>query len=288
MPDGHRHQRTILETPMGNLSTAYETAEGIDIETTWKKERLFKTPDDYKKLRFLYQDMRVVDNIAAIADLVKADQQRSDIIVRDTNGSEPMQELISDIMGIEMFCLEWMDNRDEIEKLLAIMAERALEKARIVAATPLDMANYGGNVTPQIIGREAYIDHYMARYAEAWEILHQAGKLMGVHLDGANEPIMDLIEQSKMDYVEAYDPSMSPPVKVAMRAFPDKILSINWPSAWQLEDQKRIIQITTDILDQVADFSRFIMGITEDIPAWKFAENANAIADALEQFGPIG
>jgi hypothetical protein len=43
-----------------------------------------------------------------------------------------------------------------------------------------------------------------------------------------------------------------------------------------------------DILGQVSDFSRFIIGITEDIPAWKFAENVSAIADALDLWGPVG
>ncbi len=128
----------------------------------------------------------------------------------------------------------------------------------------------------------------MARYAEAYELLHKAGKLMGVHLDGQNGPIMDLIAQSKMDYVEAYDPSMSPSVAQAMQAFPDKVLSINWPSARQLGSPAQIRQDTLDILGQVSDFSRFIIGITEDIPAWKFAENVSAIADALDLWGPVG
>jgi hypothetical protein len=287
LPNGHVYQRTILETPLGCLSCAVEKAEGIDIDTTWKKERLFKDADDYSKLRFLYQDMVVQENDQSIADSVRLDQENRDVIVRDTIGSEPMQELISDIMGVETFSYEWMDNRDEIEALLAIMSERSLEKARIVAASPLGMANYGGNVTPQIIGRDAYIQHYMARYAEAYDLLHRSGKLMGVHLDGANAPIMDLIAQSKMDYVEAYDPSMSPSVRQAMQTFPDKVLSINWPSALQLGTRDEIKQATTDILVQVTDFSRFIMGVTEDIPAWKFAENILAIADALACWGRL-
>lgn len=284
LPNGHRYQKAILETPFGCLSNAEEKAEGIDIDTTWKKERLFKNADDYKKLRFLYQDMIILDNYNMIADSVQLDNEKNDLIVRDTVGSEPMQELISDVMGVEKFCYEWMDNRDEIEKLLTIMSERAMEKARIVAASPLNMANYGGNVTPQVIGREAYIKHYMARYAEAYDLLHQSGKIMGVHLDGANEPIMDLIAQSKMDYVEAYDPSMSPSVREAMHTFRNKVLSINWPSAMQLGSRDQIMKVTIDILSQVNDFSRFIMGVTEDIPNWKFAENIHAIADAIEHW----
>ena len=286
-PEGHRRSQTFLETPYGTLRSATEVADKLDIDTSWNKERLFKSAEDYRKLMFYFQDMTIVKNDTAIADAARLDQENGDVLVRDTIGLEPMQELISSIMGVETFCYEWMDNRDEMEKLLAVMSERALEKAAIVAATPLSMANYGGNVTPQIIGREAFMEHYMARYADAYPFFQQAGKLMGVHLDGSNAPIMDLIAQSKMDYVEAYDPSMSPPVHEAMRMFPDKILSINWPSARQLGTRGQIMQATTDILAEVTDFNRFIMGITEDIPSWKFAENIKAIADALAQWGDL-
>ena len=288
LPDGSTQHKLVLSTPLGDLTSIRQEARGIDIQTSWKKERLFKSADDYKKLRFYYQDMQIVENYASLAQDVHCDQAEEQVLVRDAIDLEPMQELISEVMGMESFSYEWMDNRDEVLALLAIMAENSLAKARIVAASPLSQANYGGNVVPELIGREAYTDHYMARYAEAYELLHKAGKLMGVHLDGQNGPIMDLIAQSKMDYVEAYDPSMSPSVAQAMQAFPDKVLSINWPSARQLGSPAQIRQDTLDILGQVSDFSRFIIGITEDIPAWKFAENVSAIADALDLWGPVG
>ena len=285
MPNGQLRHRSILETPYGNLSTAYEAAGQIGIDTTWKVERLFKNPDDYKRLKFYFNDMVIREHYAAISADARVDSENGQVIVRDTIGLEPMQELIADIMGTEAFCFEWMDNRDEMEQLLEIMAEKALARAKIVAGSPLWMANYGGNVMPQIIGRDSFINHYMARYADAYEILHHNGKLMGVHFDGVNTPIMDLIANCQIDYVEAYDPSMSPSVAIAMQTFGDKVLSINWPSADQLNARERIVAITRAIISQVTDPRRFIIGITEDIPVWKFAENVNAIADAIETYG---
>ncbi len=287
LADGKKEHRLVLSTPVGDLTSSWAEATGLDIKTSWKKERLFKSADDYKKLRFYYQDMQLVENYASLLDDVRVDQAQEQILVRETIGLEPMQELISEVMGMTAFSFEWMDNRDEVASLLAIMSEKALAKTRIVAGSPLGLANYGGNVVPQLVGRQGFTDHYMARYAESYQLLSQAGKLMGVHLDGHNGPIMDLISQSKLDYIEAYDPSMSPPVDQAMQCFPDQVLSINWPSARQLGDQAQIKQDTLEILGQVSDFSRFILGITEDIPAWKFAENVSAIADALDLWGPL-
>lgn len=287
MPNGHLRHRSIFETPYGNLSTAYEAAAQIGIDTTWKVERLFKSPDDYKRLKFYFNDMVIRENYAAIIDDARIDSENGNVIVRDTIGSEPMQELISDIMGDETFCYEWMDNRDEVEKLLEIMADTALAKAKIVAGSPLWMANYGGNVIPQIIGRDNFVKHYMARYADAYEVLHHKGKMMGVHFDGVNTPIMDLIANCQIDYIEAYDPSMSPSVDIAMRTFGDKVLSINWPSAYQLNSCEQIVEISRVMISQVTDPRRFIMGITEDIPSWKFAENVHAIADAIETYGHL-
>ena len=140
-------------------------------------------------------------------------------------------------MGPEAYCYEWMDNREQVVELIARMRRVYRETYAIAAKDPFEIVNQGGNPTPEIIGRDGYRDYYMREYADAYEVIHPAGKLLGTHLDGRNGPIMDLIAQAKLDYIEAYDPVMSPGVKEATDIFGDKLLSLHFPSAWQMHDE---------------------------------------------------
>ncbi|MHC4480825.1 MAG: hypothetical protein ACYS1C_07630, partial [Planctomycetota bacterium] len=110
--------RTRYETPLGTVSTLGEDA-GF---TEWQHEKMFKTPDDYRPILFLIQDEQYEPNYEAF---VRAEKEYGgDGIFRSGFGLEPLQALISeDIMGMQDFCIQWMDNRDEILKLYDAIVE---------------------------------------------------------------------------------------------------------------------------------------------------------------------
>ena len=207
-----------------------------------------------------------------------------DFAVRDQICLEPMQALISDYMGTETFCYEWMDNRDEVLKLYDALTELARKIYPVVADGPLEFANYGGNVVPGIVGRENFKNYYMPHYAEAAEVMHKKHKLIGCHLDADNSIIMDLIRQTPLDYVEAFDAGFGPSVADARKAWPDKVLWINWPSAWQLSSEKEVYDRTIEMLRHASPGNNFIIGITEDIPEGLWQRNCLKIMDAIDDY----
>ena len=93
---------------------------------------------------------------------------------------------------------------------------------------------------------------------------------------------MDLVAQTSLDYIEAYDPGMGPSVAEAREAWPDKVLWINWPSAWHLRSPEEIRTDTIQLLRQASPGDRFIIGITEDVPAERWRGNFAAIMDAID------
>ena len=81
----------------------------------------------------------------------------TDAIFRSGFGLEPLQTLISGtMMDMQVFCLEWMDHRDELLKLYAAIVEQRRKLYPIVAQSPVGHANYGGNVVPKITGRDTF------------------------------------------------------------------------------------------------------------------------------------
>ncbi len=274
---GHQLVKTIYTTPFGDLTTLTEATD----DTTWRHELMYKTPADYKAILFLIQDTIVEPNYDEVARVVT--DLGEDFVVRDNFPLEPLQNLISsNYMKMEDFCIEWMEHRDEILKLYDAFVELARKIYPVVANGPLEFANYGGNVVPQIIGVENFEKYYVPNYNEAAEILHKKGKLIGTHLDADNTLIMSAVAKTKLDYIEAYDPSMSPSVKDVRRIWPDKVLWINWQSGYQLKPPKEIQKITVDLIEDAKPLEGFIIGITEDIPKDRLHQNLTAIIDGID------
>lgn len=274
-----RFVKTRIVTPFGDLTQACELAE---YQLPWVLEHFFKSPEDYKRILYYVKDTVVTPNYSSVANL--EERLGEDYVVRDQIPLEPLQALVSDFMGVERFGYEWMDNRDEILTLYSAVGEVNRKVYPIVADGPLGFANYGGNVIPQLVGADAFRRYYAPHYDEAAEILHKTNTLIGCHLDGDNSPILQELARTQLDYIEAYDPGISPPVRVARNELPGKVLWINWPSSWHLHETARICTDTVQLLSEAEPCNGFIIGITEDVPADRLPENVLSIMDGIEQF----
>ncbi len=277
--DRGRHMvRTTYSTPHGDLSMLDEPAG----YTSWRHEHLFKSPDDFKALLFFIEDTFAEANYEQAAKAVA--ELGEDFVVRDQLPAEPMQTLISShLMSPEDFCIQWMDNQDEILKLYEAQVKFNRSVYPLVANGPLEFANYGGNVTPQIIGVENFRKYYVPNYNEAAEVLHKKGKLVGSHLDADNTTIMSAVAETDLDYIEAYDAGISPSVKEAREAWPGKVLWIHWPSAWQMFPEPEVKTRTLQLLEEASPGNGFIIGITEDVPEDRWQGNFLAITDGIEE-----
>ncbi|OGV39539.1 MAG: hypothetical protein A2X48_12950 [Lentisphaerae bacterium GWF2_49_21] len=271
--------RKYFETPYGTLSNLIEPA-GF---TVWHHEKLFKSPDDYQALRFLLQDQVFKPDYEAFA---KAEQAfGEDAIFRTTFGLEPLQDLISgEYIKMQDFCMEWMVNRDEILKLYEILVEKKRSIYNIVAESPASHANYGGNVVAEIICKETFEEYFVPHYNEAAEAMHKNGKLIGCHFDANCSLIAESINSTDLDYVEAFTPAPDTDMTLAeaRKAWPDKVLWINFPSSVHLEDTAKVKQITCELLEQTGSMEGLLMGITEDMPPEKWQQSCLAIMDGLE------
>ena len=169
--DGKTLTRTWHETPAGVLTSLQEAA-GF---TTWTHEKLFKGPDDYRALRALLQDEVYEPCYDLFVNAEKA--AGGDAVFRAGFGLEPLQTLISGgYLDMQDFCVEWMDNRDEILKLYELVVANRRRIYPLVARSPASHANYGGNVVSDIIGLDGFEKYYLDHYNEAAEVMHRHGK----------------------------------------------------------------------------------------------------------------
>jgi hypothetical protein len=274
--------RTEYPTPYKTLTL--EEVHRPEFYTTVTLKHIFETPDDYKAFQWLVDDMKAVPRYDRAQELV--DFLGDDFAVRDQIPLEPLQQLITSFnMDIMTFSIEWYDNRDEILKLYSSFRELNRSVYDIVAGGPLEFMNYGGNVVPAIIGPQNFADYFVSNYNEAAEIVHKKGKLIGTHLDDNNAIIMEEIGKADLDYIEAYDPEISPPLDVAFKAFKDKTIWINWPTPWHHAKEDEIIGLTQGLISQKRENDRLLIGILENLPIGRERTVIPLILKAITDMG---
>jgi hypothetical protein len=277
--NGRKLVRTIHETPVGTLSCIDEPA-GF---TTWTHEQLFKSPDDYKPLLFFIRDEQYEPNYPAFA----AAQQAfgDDAIFRAGLFLEPLQMLISGgMIDMQEFCIQWMEYRDEVLTLYNALVDQRRRLYPIVARSPATICNYGGNVTPEIIGLEAFEKYYVPHYNEAAEVMHKHGKLLGCHFDANCRLLSCAIASTDLDYIEAFTPAPDTDMTLAeaRAAWPGKVLWVNFPSSVHLKSDDEVRATTIDLVKQAGTPDGLLMAVTEDIPEFRWQDSCRAIMDGLD------
>ena len=278
--NGKRFTRTHYDTPAGAL-TALSEAAGF---TAWQHEKMFKTPDDYKAILAWIEDERFEPRYETFLEAER--RWGGDAILRVGFGLEPLQALISgNIMGMEDFCIQWMDNRDEILKLYDALVEKRRQVYPIIARSPASHANYGGNVVPEIVSPGMFEEYYTPHYNEAAEVMHKHGKLIGSHFDANCGLLAKVIGETDLDYVEAFTPAPDTDMTLAeaRAAWPDKVLWINFPSSVHLRSDEQVEQFAVEMLSELDSIDGLLVGITEDIPPERHLNSCKAIMDGLDR-----
>jgi len=280
--NGVQYTRQIIKTPAGELFSIHKPA-GF---TSWCTSHLFKTPEDYKKLLFMVKDQQFEPSYE---DFLKAEKKMGeDVILRANIGSTPLHQVMIGWMGIETFAVEWAERRDEIEKLCDALAENLRKIFPAVAKSPALHANFGGNETGNVMGRERFAKYVIPLYDEAGEIFKKHGKYLGAHLDGNNKVWADLVADCGLDYIEAFTPAPDSDMTLAeaFKLWHKKLLWINFTSSLHLTTHQNIEETTRQMIEESLPDKRFIIGITEDIPEERWQGNLLAISKAINEFGP--
>jgi len=260
--NGCNKRRSYLETPVGTLSKLFVSTEA----TASIVEKMFKSPDDYKALAFFIGDHVYRENYSAFIET--ENELGGDAFCRTGIGYDPLQEILWNLMGVETFCVEWMERRDEVLKIYQLLTENRRKVYRLFAESPALAINYGGNISPEIVGLERFREYMAPHFYEAAEEIHKHGKLIGIHLDGNNKLLAPEIAKIPFDYIDSFT---SPPngdmsVWEAFEAWKDKVIWINFPPSLHTANEATIEHVTRDILRQAIPGDRLIFEISESIP----------------------
>jgi hypothetical protein len=283
--DGGTFVRTNVSTPVKELYQVERVSP--DGRSAWHVERLFGGPEDYGALEFMIRDREYVPNYE---EFERAQEMwGGDGFVRAGIGYSPLQEILFTLMGVEAFAVEWAERRDEVMRLYDALTESRRKQYPIVAGSPALAANYGGNVSAEVVGLERFEKYYVPHYNEFAGMMHDHGKLVGVHFDANTWAIEEAIGASEIDYVEAFTPRPDGDMGLseARAAWPDKVLWINFPSSLHLRDADGIEEATRQMLWEAAPGDRLMIGITEEVPPDRWLVSFPAILKVINWEGKL-
>ncbi|MBN1810060.1 MAG: hypothetical protein JW909_13415 [Planctomycetes bacterium] len=276
--DGRRLVRNVYTTPAGELATIVEPA-GF---TSWTREHIFKSPDDYGPLIALVEDTVYTP---CFEDYLRDEAwMGDDAILRGGIGAIPLHHIMVHMMGVETFAVEWAERRDSVLALEAAMRRAVRPVYDIMRDSPVTHANYSGNFIPEMMGLERFLEFVLPLLDEAADVLHEKGKLLGSHMDGNNRLWASHLGASRMDYIEAFTPAPDTDMSMedAFRAWPGKAMWINFPSSLFLADDEKIRSTAREIIKAAGDNGRLIIGITEDMPPDRWQAGLTAIMDGID------
>jgi hypothetical protein len=277
---GASYGRTTMKTPVGEVYTTQRL--GAAYGSNWYVDHYIKGPDDYRAVEFMVRDTGYSPNYDEYHRCVQ--ETGEDGYVSGNFGYSPLMEMRVNLLGMDRFATDRYDYPDQFWSLHEALREKQREAYPILAEGPAELVIYCGNCHPAVLGRD-FARYTLPCYNELGEMLHARGKMLGCHLDANNAFWAQEVAGSQLDVIEAFTPAPDTDMSVAdaRAAWPDKVLWINYPSSLHLAPPERIREATLRLVSEAATGTRFIVGITEDIPDPAWRTSLPAIAGALAE-----
>jgi len=273
---------TAIQTPAGEITE--KASFDPNFGSRWVKEHFIKTVDDFKVMKYVYDHMSIEPDWD---DYVGKDKLLGDAgIVLGEILPIPVMWLMVEIMGTETWCESMMLHTAEFEELLESLTKVYKRQVEIAADSPAEVVWFPDNVTGSIVSPKTFETYCTPIYEWACKVMKDSSKLSFAHYDGDNIPLKDGIDKSGLDIIEAFTP---PPmermtVAEARKAWPDKVLSINFPGNLFTEPVEVIEKYTRQYMEEGGDDGNFVVGCTEEFDFSRFEHTFGAMARAMSKF----
>ncbi len=249
----------------------------------WMTERLIKTPDDYKVVKY------IVEHTEYLADYFPIEQALDWLgeegVVLDSLPHSPMQMLMIHWVGSEggRVFYHLADYPGLLEDL-----SRAISKSReplyeIAAKSPAPISLCGDNIDGVLVNPKLFRKYFMPEYEKQARILHAHGKLMAVHMDGRLNVLKELILETPIDIVEAvHPPPMGDfPIGEALSLWKSKVIWLGFPGAIYTSGPGATKEFGLQLLRDVAPGDRVLLTMSTENPVSN--ENLCALTAILEE-----
>jgi hypothetical protein len=280
--DGVPHYFSRIETPVGSLSE--EAVIESNYGSRWIRKFFITGPENYAPAEYFLRHTRFEPDFQP---WIEADRAMGEggFVVGEVM-PVPLMSLMVSWMGVEGLTEGIYDYTERFESLLDALERQYDRQVQLAAESPAEVVWFGDNVTGSIVSPRLFARYLAPTYARVLPVLRAAGKFPIAHYDGSNRPLVNSLAHTELPVIEAFTP---PPggdlgVAEAKAAWPDKVVSVNFPGAMFLEPAEAIYAYTMGLLREGAPGGRLVMGCTEEFPLDTFEKTFTAVGQALADY----
>jgi hypothetical protein len=273
--DGQPVVRRTFTTPVGSVYEDERRGPGTGQframrswkgEQAWTTERLIKTPDDYKVVKFIVEHTEYAADYFPVEQA--ADWLGDEGVVVDMLPHSPMQMLMIHWVGSEggRIFYHLADCPELVDDLCRAVSKSREPLYEIAAKSPAPVAFCGDNVDGVLANPKLFEKYFMPEYEKQARVLHAHGKLMSVHMDGRLDVLKHLIARTPIDIIEAlHPPPMGDlPLAEALRLWPDKAIWVGFPGSIYTLGPAATREFALQMLREVAPGDRLAVAMSTE------------------------
>lgn len=273
--DGELIEIHKFETPVGTVSQ--QVGKDPTYGSYWRKKHYIENREDYKIVQYIVENTVFRDQRAAISKRLK--DVGDDGVIFPRVDRSPYQKILIELVRPEKFFMDlFFDDPEPVLDLMAAIEHRLIEHYEMALDTEAELLWMPENVTSDMTPPDAFEKYNIPFYEKVGKMIHDAGKLMVVHMDGKLKALKDLIVRTPIDVIESFtflQMSGDMTIKETKSLWPHKVICANFPSNLSTEPKQKIESYLKNIVSEFGD-KAFMMAISEDIP-WDTYEHVTTV-----------
>ena len=273
----------IYHTPLGIVSEKVQIRLDLSPnKSQWITEYMIKSTSDYPIVKFIIENTSFHSDYDSFLEVQK--ELGDDGIVVAVAQKSPMQKMLYELMGVERFSIDAYENPKEFKKLAELIEWKDDEMYKIIANSPAELVIAGENLSGDVVSGRLFKEYSVPFYNKQARLLHEKGKVYGVHMDGRLNCIKDLIKETEIDLTESFtlpEGGGDLTLEEARELWKDKIIWANFPACLCHKNKEKIKEFVIQLSRKVTLGDGFLLEISEDLPPVLWQKVLTVIADIL-------
>lgn len=260
---------SIYQTPKGEIRTTHKY---LPLTYTWAYTEYFvKSIEDLRIMAYVFENSVYSENYNEFNRIDQLWANNGIAACLAPISVAPIQKLLSRWAGVEKMVEIFMENTKECEEILERIQKAEDPVFEIIAKSSAHYVEFAENLSSEITGKPFFEKYNMPYYIKRINQLHEAGKYVGIHIDGNLRGCFPLLEKCGFDVAEAVTPAPLGDIEVKeLRAIAgDKI--VIWggiPGALFSEAYSKEVFVdhVIKVLKTFKEDKRFVLGVADQVP----------------------
>jgi hypothetical protein len=288
---------TTINTSHGDVTTVLRlTAEmrrrGNSIPEVVK--RPLDSGTDLDAVREVFEHLAVIPTPVAYRAFHKRIGDRGVAVSHGPLAASPMHSILHDVMDMEAFIYQYVDDRGSLARLAESMTPFFLAQLEVLATSEAEVVLWGGNYDQNVTWPAFFREEIIPWTRRVGERLRAAGKLLLSHADGENDGLLGDFPACGFDVAESVCPA--PMTKRSLRELrsgmgPHTTVWGGVPSVALLVDSMSDIAFEQHVaatFSELGSGRRLILGVSDNVPPDAALDRLDRITAACEAWNPQG